>query len=67
MVAKHKCDQVSKITKLQMNDKILIKKLDKIEKNTDDLLKFKWQIMGGTATIVALFGVIATLAELYAK
>ena len=42
----------------------LDKRLDRIEDKVDELLKFKWQIIGGSAVIA---GIVSVLVQIFTE
>lgn len=63
MSKKYKCEQIETITELKTLSKTFKEDLDTIKKNTEAMLRFKWQIMGGTAVVVAIIGSAAAILQ----
>lgn len=46
----------------KMNEKI-----DNIEKNVEQILQFKWQVIGGSIALSVVFTIVVQVASLYIK
>lgn len=42
-------------------------KIDNIEKNVEQILQFKWQVIGGSIALSVVFTIVVQVASLYIK